>query len=80
MAEGKKGRKVGRNKTTALAYKSSQRREFNKARRIKRHLKHHPNNQTAWERLAQLSDTVLYQAQKSTLGLVEFLKQRPSAA
>lgn len=76
MAEGKKGRKVGRKKALCAAWRSSQRREFNKARRIIRHLKHHPNNGNAWDALERLAG-VLYSAQRSALGLAERLKARP---
>lgn len=77
MAEGKKGRKVGRNKARCAAYRSAQRREFNKARRLLRHLHRHVNNASAWEALERLNGK-LYTAQRSALGTTEFLKGRPA--
>jgi hypothetical protein len=46
-AGGKKGRKVGRNKVKCEAYRKSGRREINKARKIRKHTKFHPNDLAA---------------------------------
>ena len=43
----KKGRKIGRNKVKCAAYRASGRRERNKARRLRRHLRSHPNDGVA---------------------------------
>lgn len=74
MAEGKKGRKVGRNKERCKAYRTSQRREFNKARRLIKHLRVHRNNESGWAALEKL-DGILYGAQRSALGVANFLKE-----
>jgi len=47
--EGKKGRKVGRNKDFCNMYKSQKRREKNKRIKLDRHLKIHPNDHQAKE-------------------------------
>lgn len=73
----KKGRKVGRNAVRCKAYRTSQRREFNKARRIIKVLRKHPNNKPGWEALKRLAG-VLYTAQKSELGLTAFLTTQPA--
>lgn len=41
---GKKNRKWGRNKKFCERYRAEGRREINKAARLARHLKHHPND------------------------------------
>lgn len=43
----KKNRKYGRNAVSCLRYKNSHRREHNKLRRLKKHLKKCPNDATA---------------------------------
>ena len=43
----KKGRKIGRNKVKCEAYRKAGRRERNKARKIRKHLKFHPNDLAA---------------------------------
>jgi hypothetical protein len=73
MAESKKSRKHGRNKIVCAAYRTSQRREFNKARRIIRHLRRHPTNLTALTALKRL-DGVLYSAHRKALGLTAILE------
>jgi hypothetical protein len=75
MADGK-SKKHGRYKIRCAAYKSNQRAEFNKARRLKKHLRKHPMNQTgAWAALDKLSGN-LYSAHRAKLGLAEFTKGR----
>ena len=78
MASKQKGaRKIGRNKTRCAAYRTSQREEFNKARRLIKHLTKHPQHQAkAWGALKALSG-VLYQAQKSALHLTDFMATQP---
>ena len=78
MASKQKGaRKIGRNKARCAAYRTSQREEMNKARRLMKHLGKHPEHQAkAWDALKALSG-VLYQAQKSALGLGQFLEGAP---
>lgn len=44
---GKKNRKVGKNRIWCLAYKNSGRREKNKARRLRSHLKRFPADKVA---------------------------------
>jgi len=44
---GKKNRKHGRNKTGCERYRREGRREKNKARRLRRHLRHNPQDRTA---------------------------------
>lgn len=41
---GRKNRKVGRSKTVCQAYRSSHRREHNKAKRLRKHLLKCPND------------------------------------
>ena len=48
----KKGRKVGRSRVKCAAYRSSRRREINKARKIRKHIKNHPNDLIAVAALA----------------------------
>lgn len=48
-------RKIGRNKMKAGIYKNEGRREKNKARRIKKHLKRHVNDRQSAKRLEALS-------------------------
>jgi hypothetical protein len=48
---GKKNRKWGSNKAYCLRYKNEGRQEKNRARRIKRHLKRHPNDLQGLEAL-----------------------------
>lgn len=50
---GKKNRKHGRNKIGCKAYLSSARREHNKVRRLRRHLKKFPTDQSAIEAVAR---------------------------
>lgn len=45
--EGKKGRKHGRNEKWCQTYKARGTREKNKAAKIRRHLKKHPNDAQA---------------------------------
>jgi hypothetical protein len=80
MAEGekKKSRKAGRKRNACLAYRTNQRREFNKARRLKRHLRRHPLlNEDGWVALEKLAK-VLFLKQKQELGLTSFMNGRPS--
>jgi hypothetical protein len=44
---GKKNRKWNRNKVFCTAYRNSNTREKNKAKRLARHLKHHPLDKSA---------------------------------
>jgi hypothetical protein len=44
---GKKNRKHGRNKKWCERYRAENRRAKNKAKRLARHLKHHPNDRQA---------------------------------
>lgn len=53
---GRKGRKIGRNKAWCNAYRLSERRSRNKALKIARHLRHHPNNRTAVHAFGQLPE------------------------
>lgn len=46
-SKGKKNRKHGRNKESCNLYRQQNRRERNKARRLARHLRHHPTDNTA---------------------------------
>lgn len=41
---GKKGRKLGRNEKWCQAYRTRGQREKNKARKLRRHLKRHPED------------------------------------
>lgn len=69
-----KSKKHGRKKEVCKAYKSSQRAELNKARRLKRHLKKHPENQVkAWECMLKL-DKVLFTAQRKELNMTDFIE------
>ena len=75
--EKKKCAKAGRNKAACLAYKSGQRREMNKARRLRRHLRKHPLHQdSAWKAMEELG-RVLYAKQKADLGYNELMAMRP---
>lgn len=55
MAEGRKGRKIGRSKRNgqALRYKNERRRERSHVRRISKHLEKHQNDNYAKAMLAQ---------------------------
>jgi hypothetical protein len=64
----KLSRKCGRNAKRCLAYKSSQRREFNKARRLIHYLRKWPTQADAAASLEKLKG-VLFGAQKKALGL-----------
>lgn len=75
MADQKKGRKVGRNKLRCAAYRTAQRREFNKARRLIRYLKRHPRNGDAWTALERVGNT-LFTAQRNALGIAAILAGR----
>lgn len=77
MSEAKGSKKIGRNKDRCAAYRSANREAFNKARRVIRQARKHPQDRSAWECLDRLS-SVLYQAQKSTLGFSQFLSSQPS--
>ncbi len=44
---GKKGAKIGRNKVSCAKYRAEGRREKNKAKRARRHIKAYPNDQLA---------------------------------
>lgn len=44
---GKKGRKIGRNKICCATYRAENRREKNRIRRIKRHVRKYPNDTQA---------------------------------
>lgn len=68
MAEQKKSRKVGRNKIRCAAYRVAQRQEFNKARRLIRHMRKHPDTKGAKEALERLKG-ILYDRQRKELGL-----------
>ena len=68
MSEGKKGRKVGRNKLQCAAYRSAQRREFNKARRLIKYLRKWPRDTQAQAALKRWT-AILYTAQRKALGL-----------
>lgn len=68
-----KSKKHGRKKDACKAYRSSQRRELNKARRLKRHLKRHSENQPkAWESFLKL-DKLLYAAHRKELNMTDFI-------
>lgn len=69
------GKKVGRMLARCKAYRTSQRREFNKARRLKKHLRKHPQCADGWVALEKLSG-VLYSAQRSALNLSDFIANR----
>jgi len=71
----KNGAKVGRNKHTCLAYKTANRRTFNKARKIMRHLRGHPCNQAAWRDLERIAKD-LFLAQRTALALPAFLTRK----
>ena len=45
--KGKKNRKIGRNAVKCMRYMIEGRREKNRARKILRHLKSHPNDRAA---------------------------------
>ena len=49
--KGKKHRKHGRNKVKCSNYRSKGRREANKAKKLKKHLKRHPNDEQSRVRL-----------------------------
>lgn len=53
--KGKKNAKHGRNTFKCRAYSSSNRREKNKVKRVKRHLAHHPQDACARHCLAALT-------------------------
>jgi hypothetical protein len=76
-----KSKKHGRKKEVCKAYRTSQRRELNKARRLKRHLRKHPENQDkAWDCMLKL-DKVLYAAQRKELGMTDFIAAyKPTSA
>lgn len=78
MADGKKGRKVGRNKVRCDAYRKSQRAEFNKARRLIKYLRKHSGDAVAWSALERVAGT-LYSAQRSELGVAAFLSSKGAA-
>ena len=50
----KKNRKVGRSKIACQAYSNSNRREHNKARRLKKHMAKWPNDKCATAALARV--------------------------
>lgn len=77
MGEKAKSKKMGRKKSVCAAYTANQRREFNKARRLKKYLLKFPFQFDAWEALGKL-DKVLYANHRKTLGLTEFMKFRPA--
>jgi hypothetical protein len=52
---GKKGRKIGRNKSKCERYQASGRRERNKVARLRRHCTRHPADAVAARTLAVLS-------------------------
>lgn len=68
MAEQKKSRKHGRDKLRCAAYRTAQRREFNKARRLIKHMRKHPNTKGAAEALERLKG-ILFDRQRKELGL-----------
>lgn len=51
---GKKGRKIGRNLTKCAWYRNSKRREKNKIKKIKKHLKRHSQDFMSAKRLTEL--------------------------
>lgn len=54
MGEQHKARKVGRNKIKCANYRARFRREKNKERKIKKHLKRHPADAVAGEALKRV--------------------------
>ena len=68
----KKCPKAGRNRSRCTAYKMSQTREFNKARRLKKYLKKWPMQKDAWAALDKL-EKILYTEQRKRLGLADFI-------
>jgi hypothetical protein len=52
--QSKKQRKVGRNAAFCLRYKNSRRREFNKAKRLRKHLQRFPADAVAIKALELL--------------------------
>ena len=49
--QGNKNKKYGRNKAKCARYAANHKRERNKVRRIRRHLKQHPNDSQSFNRL-----------------------------
>ena len=84
MSKQSKGKKVGRNGERSKAYRSSQQREVNKARRILKRLKKglkrgwRPDH-VAWDALARLDATVPL-AHRKRLCMAEWLARRPARA
>ena len=73
-----KGRKLGRNKDYMAARRSSMTTEFNKARRLLRHLKrgNHTRQQScAWNALEKVAGQ-LFTAQRKELNVQAYLDQR----
>jgi hypothetical protein len=56
--QGKKNRKLGRNKVACAWYRSTHRREKNKIRKILRHLKKHTNDLQAHRTIIRLQELV----------------------
>jgi hypothetical protein len=53
-ASRKKGRKCGRSRVKCERYRKLRRREINKARKVRKHIKHNPNDLLAVAALAAL--------------------------
>jgi len=65
---GGKSKKQGRKKVQCQSYRVAQRREFNKARRVKKVVRKHPNDLVAAATLERLTK-ILFTAQRKALGL-----------
>jgi ribosomal protein S15P/S13E len=50
---GKKGRKIGRDKEKCARYRIQGRREINKIRKVRKHIRRHPNDIYAEEALKE---------------------------
>jgi hypothetical protein len=50
-----KGRKIGRNKNSALRYKNERRQEKSKAKKLRKRLINHPNDKPALKALEALN-------------------------
>ena len=58
--DGSRGRKIGRNKKWCEAYTRAGRREINKRRRLRRHLRRLPNDAVAMEAFRKVGGTDPY--------------------
>ena len=55
---GRGNRKIGRMKDKCARYRNEQRREKNKVRKIKKHLKSHPNDVNSLRRMLAIQETI----------------------